>query len=91
MPTGNALPKVAQKLDELFDELKHASEDELEELSDMLIDELLSRIRFPWWAGFAKGYVRRKLDDLLPWGIFQAIAGAVRQVRTARAQRDIVM
>lgn len=81
------LPAVAQLLRELGAEIRSASEDELEELTDLLIDELLRRIPLPRWLPFVRPWLRRKLDALLPHGLFDAIEWAVACLITNRSLR----
>lgn len=85
-PKADRFARILAILGELLDELRAASADELEEISDILIDELLERIPLPGWIPFVEGWVRGKLDALLPEGIFQAIAAAVHKVKTRHAE-----
>lgn len=73
------LDRVIDLTSQLQGELMDA--DELEEITDLLIDELLERIRLPWWAGWVKGWLRKSLDAWLPGGLFQALASAAQAVR----------
>lgn len=73
--------RILAALGRLLDELREVSRDELEEISDLLIDELMDRVPLPRWALFVRGWLRRRLDALFPEAFFQALKLAVSTVR----------
>ena len=44
-----------------------------EENTDKLIDQMMSKIKFPWWV--PAGIIRRTLDQLLPDVLLDALLG----------------
>lgn len=83
--------RILKKLGELGDELLEASADELEEISDLLIDELLDRIPLPRFVPFVRGWLRKKLDELIPEQLFRAIASAVLAAKQKRAMSSRII
>ncbi len=55
--------------------------DELEEITDVLIDLLVSRLPIPRWIPFLRGRIRKSLDAWLPHGLFQLVELAIKTVR----------
>lgn len=77
--------RILVLLGELRDEALAATEDELEELSDEIIDAIMARLPLPGWVPFLRGWLRGKLDELLPYRLFDAMAQAVVKIRQRRA------
>lgn len=61
-----------------------ATSDELEEISDVLLEMLLARIPLPWWLGWLRGRIRSALDAWLPEGLFQMIRDAAATVKARK-------
>lgn len=73
------LDKILDLTRELGDTL--AESDELEEITDILIEEVLDLLPLPKWLPFVKPWARKRLDRWLPAGLFDAIRRAAQLVR----------
>lgn len=80
--------RILVLLGELREEALAATSDELEELSDEIIEAIMERLPIPRWVPFLRGWIRGKLDDLLPFKLFDAIAAAVVRIKQRRAASD---
>lgn len=80
--------RILENVRQLGREFEEQSRDELEDITDLLIEELLDRIPLPKYVPFLRGWLRKKLDALLPEALFDAIRAAVLKGIARRGHRD---
>lgn len=85
MARNERLNRILVLVDELRREAFDAASDELEEITDEIIDEIIERIPLPRWVPFVRGWVRRQLDDLLPFKLIEAIGQAIVRLKARKA------